>query len=261
MFGSNAFRATNTLLSTDWTLEPERRAFWLGSLAWTGSWKSYPYRNATLLGAAARRIRLLQPFDTWPSAPDQCKGYKPVCSHYARNLSILSTGVSGSSYSSSFLRRSSAFASSSNAVDLSYGTGIETASCAPSVVLAGFMKSASSFLFHTLTKHPNVLPVLRGSQHKETRCYHHDRAKPSTLLDRAWCFPFVEEGEPFVSVDGTVSYDIDQFVPRTVREVCVIVPRLWEPPDHPSFVNDKSCFNSHIALTSHLSFPIRTTPT
>lgn len=221
MFGSNAFRATNTLLSVDWTLEPERRAFWLGSLAWTGSWKNYPYRNATLLGAAARRIRLLQPFDTQPAAPDQCKISRPVCSHYARNLSILSTGVSGSSSNSaSFLRRSNAFTSASGSVDLSHGTGIEAASCTPSVVVAGFMKSASSFLFHTLTKHPNVLPALRGSQHKETRCYHHDRnTRPSALLDRAWCFPFVEEGEPFVSIDGTVSYDIDQYVPRTIKEV------------------------------------------
>lgn len=218
MFGSNAFRATNTILNVEWTLEPERRAFWLGSLAWTGSWKHLPYRNATLLGAAARRIKLREPFDSDSSASDQCKLSRPTCAHYARNLSILTASAPPAGYGGVYLRRPSTYTSSVS-VDLSHGTGIEAASCAPSVVVAGFMKSASSFLFHALTKHPNVLPALRGSQHKETRCYHYDRAKPNALLDRAWCFPFVEEGEPFVSVDGTVSYDLDQYVPRTIKEV------------------------------------------
>lgn len=231
MFGGNAFRATNTLLSVDWDLAPHRRAFWLGSLAWTGSWKNYPYRNATLLGAAVRQITLREPFVPDHSAPEQCK-IQSTCAHYARNLSILSrqgstpAGSIASSLRGRYSYTNGGIASAGNTnvnvyglKDLSYGTGIETASCAPSVVVAGFMKSASSFLFQALTKHPNVLPALRGAQHKETRCYHYDPTRPLSLLERAWCFPFVEAGEQFVSVDGTVSYDVDQRAPAIMKEV------------------------------------------
>ncbi len=224
MFGGNAFRATNTLLAVDWDLAPQRRAFWLGSLAWTGSWKNYPYRNATMLGAAVNQITLREPFVPDQSAPEQCK-IQSTCAHYARNLSLLSGhGRTQAQPNGASLRGRNGFRNENNHnvygnEDISYGTGIETASCAPSVVVAGFMKSASSFLFHALTKHPNVLPALRGAQHKETRCYHYDPTKPLSLLERAWCFPFVEADEQFVSVDGTVSYDVDQFAPVLLKEV------------------------------------------
>ena len=40
----------------------------------------------------------------------------------------------------------------------SYDTSLEGSSCSASIFLVGYMKSASSFLFETLSKHPNLLP-------------------------------------------------------------------------------------------------------
>jgi hypothetical protein len=87
------------------------------------------------------------------------------------------------------------------------------------VVIAGFQKSASTFLFDAMTRHPSVLPALVGAQHKETHCYGAEKRQPDKLLQRAWCFPFIEAGEALVSVDGTVAYDIDQTAPLTMKEV------------------------------------------
>ena len=219
MFGSNAFRASNTLLSQDWALEPQRRVFWMGSLAWTGSWKGYPYRNGTLMSVATRQLSLREPYLRDRNTPDQCK-ISPVCSHYAKNLSVLSVNAPPQDVrGNGMFLRGQKYSPSSSAGAFSYDTGIEEVSCTPSVMVAGFMKSASSFLYQALTRHPNVLPALRGSQHKETQCYHFDRRHPAALLQRPWCFPFIEEGEQFVSVDGTVSYDIDQNVPLVLKEV------------------------------------------
>jgi hypothetical protein len=101
---------------------------------------------------------------------------------------------------------------------MSHNTGIEERSCAPGIVIAGFAKSASSFLFNVLAAHPLVLPALRGAHHKESRCYAHDpRHSPNQLADRAWCFPFVEEGEGFLSMDGTVGYSSQRVVPYTLK--------------------------------------------
>ena len=246
-FDGNAYRASNTLLqAADWSLGANTRVFWLGSLAWTGNWKNYPYRNGTLLAAAAQRIQMRQyssssivkdsgsgtgllssSADSSASAAGaavsvaaagmagaQCK-VSTTCHHYSNSLSQLSsrrhTGSNGHDGESP-LRH--------DAVSLyTYNTGMEALACAPSVVIAGFMKSATSFLFHALTRHPSVLPALKGSQHKETYCYAQDKMQPDKLLSRSWCYPFVEEHEQFITIDGTVSYNLDQLLPATIKEV------------------------------------------
>lgn len=232
MFDQNAFRASNTLLSYEWSLEQERRIVWLGSLAWTGSWKHYPYRNGTLLSAAATTIALRGTNFPDLTTSAQCKGTNLAVpsSHYARNLSILARRgwYSTTGYSSAGTSQS-----------LTYNTGIEETSCAPTVFIAGFQKSASTFLFDALTKHPSVLPALTGAQYKETNCYAVRRdggadnwdgeigtaaaggngRGAEKLLQRSWCYPFIEDGEPFVSVDGTVAYSLDYDVPETIKEV------------------------------------------
>jgi hypothetical protein len=44
-------------------------------------------------------------------------------------------------------------------------------SIAPTFVIAGFMKSGTTWLFSTLAKHPQVIKNLRGPGFKETGCY------------------------------------------------------------------------------------------
>jgi hypothetical protein len=221
-FDQNAFRASNTLLSYDWSLQSQRRVFWLGSLAWTGSWKHYPYRNGTLLHAAVSTISLKGTYFPDLTTSAQCKGVKTAisCSHYSKNLTVLVR--SGGIRSDSSLRLTGTAAVSGQ---YSYNTGVEEASCAPTVVVAGFQKSASAFLFDALTRHPSVLPAIAGAQHKDTHCYSTGPGagvgarRTEKLLQRAWCYPFVESGEPFVSVDGTVAYSQEYDVPTTVKEV------------------------------------------
>lgn len=209
-FEGNAFRASNALQSLDWSLGANKRVFWMGSQAITGSWKNYPYKNGTLMAAAVQQITLRSPYAKGLfTKADQCK-ITSQCHHFAKNLSVLTpTSSAGPALRSRFRP----------APKYSFNTGIEEVSCAPAVVIAGFMKSASSFLYHALTRHPSVLPALQGSQYKETHCYSQDPHRPEKLLGRSWCFPFVEENEPFVSIDGTVAYDVDPQVPFTVREV------------------------------------------
>ena len=144
-------------------------------------------------------------------------------------LSHVDTNISSSSSSSS---------SSSYNPRTSYHTGIEERSCAPAVFLVGFMKSASSFLYDALVRHPSILPALCGAQYKETNCYKHDanaaegegtyvatsattntNARPSRLLQRSWCFPFIEPHEQFITVDGTIAYMIDPSIAKTIKEV------------------------------------------
>jgi hypothetical protein len=103
------------------------------------------------------------------------------------------------------------------------------------------MKSASSFLYDALVRHPSILPALCGAQYKETNCYKHDantaeestyaatttttttianaNARPSRLLQRSWCFPFIEPQEQFITVDGTIAYMIDASIAKTIKEV------------------------------------------
>ena len=116
-----------------------------------------------------------------------------TCSHYSSNLKILEQFQKGS-----------------------YETGIEQAACAPTVIVPGFMKSASTFLFSAITMHPQVLPPVKGAQLKETYCYHPSPARK--LLKRAWCFPYIEENENFLTADGTVYYATDPSVAASLKE-------------------------------------------
>ena len=124
------------------------------------------------------------------------------------------------------------------------------------------MKSASSFLYDALVRHPNILPALCGAQYKETNCYKHDmnaaeqqdhntyattngngNGRPSRLLQRSWCFPFIEPDEHFITVDGTIAYMIDPSIAKTIKEV------LWHTP-YPSIcllIHPSVYFSIHLS--------------
>jgi len=77
--------------------------------------------------------------------------------------------------------------------------------CAPSVIVPGAIKAASSSLFAAIAKHPQVLHPLRGSNFKETGMYRNIPGRDH-FKDRLQAFPFIEADENFVTTDGTVYY-------------------------------------------------------
>ncbi|GAB5032256.1 sulfotransferase [Nannochloropsis oceanica] len=77
--------------------------------------------------------------------------------------------------------------------------------CAPSVIMPGVIKAASSSLFGAIAKHPQVLHPLRGSNFKETGVYMNIPGRDH-FKDRLQAFPFIEADENFVTTDGTVYY-------------------------------------------------------
>jgi hypothetical protein len=83
--------------------------------------------------------------------------------------------------------------------------------CAPAFVIPGTQKGASTFLFHALSRHPQVVPPLRGAHgYKEAGAYvlQNCRRKHGQIGNRVHRFPFLEPDEPFATGDGTVHYMI-----------------------------------------------------
>ena len=180
--------AGKVLSASNWQMATTIRAFWYGSLAWQGLWHLLPYKNGTILNAAVETIHL----KTNKYMNDDSCSVK--CSHYSRNSELLSA----------------------NNLPYSYNTGIEEASCAPTIVIGGFMKCASSFLFDALASHPQVLPPLKGSQYKEAKAYH--PLPPIKFLKRAWSFPYVEDDENFAIADGTIFYGSNPHAPVLLKQ-------------------------------------------
>jgi hypothetical protein len=152
----------------------DRKVFWLGSLAFSGKWTSplaYMHEGKpssdALLAEAIAGLRLNNMLSTIRppkaransahdakfanlSRPDESYSLKSCslpqqCHHYstAFNFSLTST----------------IYVNKANS-----RTGIETASCAPSILLPGFQKAASTFLFYAISSHPQVLQPLVGKQ-------------------------------------------------------------------------------------------------
>eukprot|EP00752_Nemacystus_decipiens_P017805 g15963.t1 len=80
--------------------------------------------------------------------------------------------------------------------------------CAPRVFVPGTQKGASTFLFHAISWHPQMVQPLRGAHgFKETGRYSPGVATgPDKLGLRLAAFPFVEEHENFATGDGSVIY-------------------------------------------------------
>ena len=179
--------ASDAMFSTDWVIPSHKRIIWMRSLGWSGHWSSLPYPQNSLIRAVMDLINLKK--NEYEARPE-CK---ITCSHYSENQSILSR-----------------FSTSS------YNTGIEKAACAPTIVVPGFMKSASTFLFSAITMHPQVLPPVKGAQLKETYCYH---PSPARKLMKDHCvFPYIDENENYMTADGTVYYATDPSVAYSLLE-------------------------------------------
>lgn len=195
VFQHNPDKASQSLASPNWTLNKQKRVFWLGSLAWDWKWNELSRynsgdRNRTLLEAVSDSIHLHK-LEGSSNNETKCS---IICSHYSTNLKHLN----------------------SRNITSSYNAGIENMTCAPSIVLPGFMNSASTFLFEALVKHPQVLPPLIGSRMEGSQVYN---TRPSQrLLKRPWSYPYVHEHEPFAIIDSTISYATDPDVPLLMKE-------------------------------------------
>ena len=186
--GSGASKGLTT--TTEWAVEPTVRLFWLGPKATSGFWPKVAFPPGSLIEAIVSQIDLRKLAFELPGSP--CKTAH-LCNSFNPRLGLLQD-----------FRKSS------------YETGMEEVSCSPKVIVPGFMKAASTFLFSAISKHPQVLPPLKGAQMKETYCYH--ASPPRKLMKRMWCFPYVEPGEHFVTSDGTVYYATNPDVAYTLKE-------------------------------------------
>ncbi|KAG5175068.1 hypothetical protein JKP88DRAFT_265996 [Tribonema minus] len=85
--------------------------------------------------------------------------------------------------------------------------------CAPTVFVPGAQKGASTFLFHAITWHPQVVQPLRGAHgFKETGRYLPNVGGGEGKMGiRMAAFPFIEERENFITGDGTVTYMLTNF--------------------------------------------------
>jgi len=90
--------------------------------------------------------------------------------------------------------------------------------CAPSIIIPGAMKAASSSLFAAIAEHPQVLRPIRGQGFKETGTYMNIPGKDH-FKHRLQAFPFIEPGENFVAIDGTMYYlDRDESAKQIVAD-------------------------------------------
>lgn len=124
--------------------------------------------------------------------------------------------------------------------------------CAPSIIIPGAFKSATSSLFAAIAKHPQVLRVRThnvrpcvcvcvGHNRSKNRTSNHHHPHPFThtqplmganfketgvymnlvgrnrVRDRIHAFPFVEQGESFVTADATVYYLSSEASPRQIK--------------------------------------------
>jgi hypothetical protein len=168
-------------------LAPAIRVFWLGNLAYSGKWFHYPYYKGSLLNKASKTISLTKIVNE----------NNPSCriqhSHYyadSRDTNDRTTGT---------------------------GTGIEQVSSSPSIILPGFLKSATTFLFNAITTHPQVLPPIKGHSQIDESCYSPTDIE-SKQNTRTWCFPYIAIDEPMASADCSSFYATDPFVPYLIHK-------------------------------------------
>lgn len=166
------------------------RVVWLGRLGISGLWYPQPYASSSLLSSLINSIKLTRVGTM--ERDEQCYVHRRAangrCSTYATTLpALVDAGITPTSFH----------------------TGREEQSCAPQIVIPGFYKSASSFVFNMIAAHPQVLMPLVGAQMKETNCYSGQVNSVSKLRKRAFCYPYIEPTENFVTIDGTVYYATD----------------------------------------------------
>jgi len=206
-FGGDAVAAREYLLPEagadtegvgDWVLSSGTvRVVWLGSLANSGRWLPQPYAPQSLLANLVDGVRLTRagPMERQESCYVHRRTESGRCSTYTSSLpAVVEAGITPSSFH----------------------TGREEQSCAPQIVIPGFYKSASSFVFNMVAAHPQVLMPLVGAQMKETNCYNGQSGSVSKLRKRAFCFPYIEPTENYVTIDGTVYYATDATTPHSL---------------------------------------------
>ncbi|CAN0313247.1 unnamed protein product, partial [Phaeothamnion confervicola] len=147
-------------------------AMHLGGAVGDGYWASAP--EESLAAAAYRRLRLTRWHPTQVST--QCR---TECHHFAPSARESEKDIAKAKMS-----------------------------CAPAVFVPGAQKGASTFLFHAITWHPQVLQPLRGAHDfKETGRYLSNIGRGDNRLGvRMAAFPFIEDFENFMTGDGTVTY-------------------------------------------------------
>jgi len=208
---------------------PARMLFWLGRVGVTGHWA--PLEASTILPAAIRSSRARR-YRNPSNIFGLLDGNTSTCSWHANR---------DCRHFNSFLQENfrSLHERVPRAPEIVRAFQAASVKCAPTVILPGAQKGASTFAWGLIESHPLLLPAVRGKGFKETGVYADPRLVPPAALtggnpadflsshavtshDKAFfdvvhAFPTIQEGEPFVTGDGTVTYMMNRGTPFQLR--------------------------------------------
>lgn len=143
-FSDDPIIANATLLSSNWTVIPSTRVFWLGYLGFSGSWRHYPYPATSLLGAVQSKHML----NNISSLNLLVNSSRPRHSHYKTDIP---------------LRTDSRFYNNNKnnqSLGLRLTSPLTSLHHPPDIFLQGFLRAGVDWLSAELLAHPYILPAL-----------------------------------------------------------------------------------------------------
>lgn len=190
IFKGEPFYARRVMLSSTWHLRRNVRVFWLGALAVDQTSSVNITLNETMTGAGIRAISL--------QIKRSEKSEHAVTPDPTASSSIIASMINP--IIKVPLQRS-------NPKTIGCYQSKETKSCPPSIFLPGFDVETVASIYAVLVAHPMILPPLTSfAATGVSNCF-----VSETLFHRYdFCFPFIEPGEPFLSIDATASYYLDR---------------------------------------------------
>lgn len=200
----------------------ESVAVWLGNDAASGEWR-VPERGSLVARLYRRHLVPLAVADT-------------KCADWLR--------ARNASFCDSFRNALVGPASTPTPVEVA----VAARTCSPRIFIPAAQKGASSALFDLLMTHPQTLRPLRGSHYKEPGAYTGQVYARQRLAKRVSRFPFVRPSEGLVSVDATVTYATESWLPalRAAFDAprARVVFALREPVDR-SFSDYRFCYTPY----------------
>lgn len=275
--------------SFPWALHPQSRVLYMGQVARDGSWRHWEsdidstrltlHTNVSLLRALKIRVDIeirRAPFEDRPDC-------SLLCTRYTQRPHGSTIGHLSQTTTNSLQQSGS---TKSQYAKHSYHTGIETSSCAPYVVVAGFVQGGAQTLSSLLTAHPQALPPLGGGTPPAERggsrtdidhsrsevydninayasCYRSDTTAVSThkwksLMRRPWCFPFIDStprrSSHHISESNLTSSQFERPVLENSRDVGALPNFLRRSLSKGNILNDAKSSSTNSKIEKQVGF-------
>lgn len=233
-FNNDPLKAARELrFERNWTLREESRVLYMGMLSFPRSKhlpdddRGGPFADNSMIRSAIEQSRSIRkaeagllryrPLAAHSSANNQSTAFSPPlallkdespgeCHGYAREL-ILPSHLP---YSHDHVAHQ---VPTAQALRVLHSTSLYQFSCAPSIFVGGFPYSHASTLYDALTEHPLVLAPQCGHA-----SWSESYVSVAATRDRAQCYPLIEPGERFLSVDGNLMLGVSPFAPHLIRQ-------------------------------------------